>query len=245
MNNHTNKNYHQQNIKKNPYKVKTKSISSLPNTNSNQSKINNKNIKKIPLLNNSPLNSPIKILPNNNKSENDDLYDNLLYIEGKRIINNMNESIKIIDGKIIINRQKLFMNNINLLNHLFKNDNNKKLNEIKPIIKENYNIQTKKRKLRNKLNGSNYLNEISNIKLSSSSNKNNYMKHNKSKSNELYSNQKSKKEAILNQILNTVKINIKERNERSQIKKKSFNSYSNSNSHRTSKTFSPYNTIKN
>ena len=147
MNNHTNKNYHQQNIKKNPYKVKTKSISSLPNTNSNQSKINNKNIKKIPLLNNSPLNSPIKILPNNNKSENDDLYDNLLYIEGKRIINNMNESIKIIDGKIIINRQKLFMNNINLLNHLFKNDNNKKLNEIKPIIKENYNIQTKKRKL--------------------------------------------------------------------------------------------------
>ena len=137
MNNHTNKNYPQQNIKKNPYKVKTKSISSLSNTNSNQSKINNKNIKKIPLLNNSPLNSPIKILPNNNKSENDDLYDNLLYIEGKRIINNMNESIKIIDDKIIINRQKLFMNNINLLNHLFKNDNNKKLNEIKPIIKEN------------------------------------------------------------------------------------------------------------
>jgi len=135
MNNHTNKNYPQQNIKKNPYKVKTKSISSLSNTNSNQSKINNKNIKKIPLLNNSPLNSPIKILPNNNKSENDDLYDNLLYIEGKRIINNMNESIKIIDDKIIINRQKLFMNNINLLNHLFKNDNNKKLNEIKPIIK--------------------------------------------------------------------------------------------------------------
>ena len=90
MNNHTNKNYPQQNIKKNPYKVKTKSISSLSNTNSNQSKINNKNIKKIPLLNNSPLNSPIKILPNNNKSENDDLYDNLLYIEGKRIINNMN-----------------------------------------------------------------------------------------------------------------------------------------------------------
>ena len=36
MNNHTNKNYPQQNIKKNPYKVKTKSISSLPNTNSNQ-----------------------------------------------------------------------------------------------------------------------------------------------------------------------------------------------------------------
>ena len=52
-----------------------------------------------------------------------------------------------------------------------------------------------------------------------------------------------KKNIILHQILNSVQINLKEKNEKNKNKKKSFNSTSNSN--RTSKNLSPNNTIKN
>ena len=154
----------------------------------------------------------------------------------------MNESLKIIDGKFIISSKKIFMNNINFLHFLFRCDYKKKLKESKPIIKENYNnIETKKRKKRNKINSSNYLYENRNNKLSFSNK--NHNKHNKSKSNECYINQNSKKNIILNQILNSVQINLKEKNEKNKNKKKSFNSTSNSN--RTSKNLSPNNTIKN
>ena len=131
----------------------------------------------------------------------------------------MNESLKIIDGKFIISSKKIFMNNINFLHFLFRCDYKKKLKESKPIIKENYNnIETKKRKKRNKINSSNYLYENRNNKLSFSNK--NHNKHNKSKSNECYINQNSKKNIILNQILNSVEINLKEKNEKNKNKKK-------------------------
>ena len=48
----------------------------------------------------------------------------------------------------------------------------------------------------------------------------NHNKNNKSKSNECYINQNSKKNIILNQILNSVQINLKEKNEKNKNKKK-------------------------
>jgi hypothetical protein len=87
MNNHSNKIYPKQKGQKTSFKPNPKSsyiISSIKN--------NNNIKKKIPLLNLSSLKSPIKLIPNDihNKSEKEELYDNLLYIEGKRIKNNMN-----------------------------------------------------------------------------------------------------------------------------------------------------------
>jgi hypothetical protein len=108
------------------------------------------------------------------------------------MINNINKSLKIIDGKFIISSKKIFMNNINFLYFLFRCDYKKKLKESKPIIKEIIiTLKQRKEKKRNKINSSNYLNENRNNKLSFSNK--NHNKNNKSKSNECYINQNSKK----------------------------------------------------
>ena len=108
------------------------------------------------------------------------------------MINNINKSLKIIDGKFIISSKKIFMNNINFLYFLFRCDYKKKLKESKPIIKEIIiTLKQRKEKKRNKINSSNYLYENRNNKLSFSNK--NHNKNNKSKSNECYINQNSKK----------------------------------------------------
>ena len=68
----------------------------------------------------------------NNNIINESLFDDLLEIEGKRIINHLSNSIKLIkDGKFIINSKSLFNDNdTNIINNilLFKNEKKEKIN---------------------------------------------------------------------------------------------------------------------
>jgi hypothetical protein len=89
------------------FKTKVKSRNSIVSNTSNNSRKSNKNNSKVISLINPPINkSNGKIMINNLHTniidKNDSL--NLLFIERKRIINNLSESIKISnDGKFIIN----------------------------------------------------------------------------------------------------------------------------------------------
>ena len=102
-------------------------ISSKLNNNSNEdkeTKINKKNINNNQLINDI----------NNKNTENiehnviiDNLLDDILEIEGKRILNNLSESIiNTIDGRFIINSKKLFSLKYedSLLNNIKINNNN-------------------------------------------------------------------------------------------------------------------------
>ena len=214
-----------------------KSRPSIISNVSNNSRKSNKNNSKIISLINPPINkSNGKIMVNtihNNIDKNDILYDNLLYIEGKRIINNLTDSFQITkDGHFIINSKKILYNDKdNLLNKLFTKNKNIFF-ENKPKIKEN--------NINNNLTHRNSINKKNITKKILSPNKNNSISF--SKTNLVHKKSKSynKKEEIISQILNTVKVNKENEN-----KHKKENLYKIFNSHRTSKTFSSNSLMKN
>ena len=225
--------------KNNTFKTKVKSRNSIVSNASNNSRKSNKNSSKIISLINPPINkSNGKIMINNlhnNINKNDSLYDNLLFIEGKRIINKLSESIQITnDGKYIINSKKILYNDDEkLLNNLFTK-NNYIFFENKPTIKENqFNNGIYNFTHRNSINKKSITQKIL-------SPNNNDKSISFSKSNKVHKKSKSynKKEEIISQILNTVKIN-KENDHKKE------NLYKNFNSHRTSKTFSSNSILKN
>ena len=225
--------------KNNSFKTKVKSRNSIVSNASNNSRKSNKNNSKIISLINPPINkSNGKIMINNlhnNINKNDSLYDNLLFIEGKRIINKLSESIQITnDGKYIINSKKILYNDDEkLLNNLFTK-NNYIFFENKPTIKENqFNNGIYNFTHRNSINKKSITQKIL-------SPNNNDKSISFSKSNKVHKKSKSynKKEEIISQILNTVK-----RNKENEHKKE--NLYKNFNSHRTSKTFSSNSILKN
>ncbi len=225
--------------KNNSFKTKVKSRNSIVSNASNNSRKSNKNNSKIISLINPPINkSNGKIMINNlhnNINKNDSLYDNLLFIEGKRIINNLSESIKISnDGKFIINSKKILYNDDEkLLNNLFTK-NNYIFFENKPTIKENqFNKGIYNFTHRNSINKKSITQKIL-------SPNNNDKSISFSKSNKVHKKSKSynKKEEIISQILNTVKINKENEHKKENL-------YKNFNSHRTSKTFSSNSILKN
>ena len=225
--------------KNNSFKTKVKSRNSIVSNASNNSRKSNKNNSKIISLINPPINkSNGKIMINNlhnNINKNDSLYDNLLFIEGKRIINKLSESIQITnDGKYIINSKKILYNDDEkLLNNLFTK-NNYIFFENKPTIKENqFNNGIYNFTHRNSINKKSITQKIL-------SPNNNDKSISFSKSNKVHKKSKSynKKEEIISQILNTVKINKENENKKENL-------YKNFNSHRTSKTFSSNSILKN
>ena len=226
------------------FKTKTKSTASITTNQSNYSRKNKKkNTKKISFIHNTMSKSPIRVVnnysatfninknihDNNNKNENEndidninDLYENILMIEGNRIINNLNEGLKMTkEGKFIINTKKILTNNKNnILHNLFpKYKRNLKLNlqNSKEYIKIKRNISINNYNSRNKL-----INNYSTINLSSTLNKESKTSLlSKSTKSILKTNiKKSKKnlikdkDNIINQIFSTMKINNikKERN---------------------------------
>ena len=223
------------------FKTKVKSRNSIVSNTSNNSRKSNKNNSKVISLINPPINkSNGKIVINNFHTniidKNDSLYDNLLFIEGKRIINNLSESIKISnDGKFIINSKKILYNDdANLLCNLFTKNKNIFFDNNKPTIKENqFNNGIYNFTHRNSINKKNIAKKIS-------SPNNNNKSISFSKSNKVHKKSKSynKKEEIISQILNTVKINKENENKKENV-------YKNFNSHRTSKTFSSNSILKN
>jgi hypothetical protein len=225
--------------KNNSFKTKVKSRNSIVSNASNNSRKSNKNNSKIISLINPPINkSNGKIMINNlhnNINKNDSLYDNLLFIEGKRIINKLSESIQITnDGKYIINSKKILYNDDEkLLNNLFTK-NNYIFFENKPTIKENqFNNGIYNFTHRNSINKKSITQKIL-------SPNNNDKSISFSKSNKVHKKSKSynKKEEIISQILNTVKINKENEHKKENL-------YKNFNSHRTSKTFSSNSILKN
>ena len=225
--------------KNNSFKTKVKSRNSIVSNASNNSRKSNKNNSKIISLINPPINkSNGKIMINNlhnNINKNDSLYDNLLFIEGKRIINKLSESIQITnDGKYIINSKKILYNDDEkLLNNLFTK-NNYIFFENKPTIKENqFNNGIYNFTHRNSINKKSITQKIL-------SPNNNDKSISFSKTNKVHKKSKSynKKEEIISQILNTVKINKENEHKKENL-------YKNFNSHRTSKTFSSNSILKN
>ena len=225
--------------KNNSFKTKVKSRNSIVSNASNNSRKSNKNNSKIISLINPPINkSNGKIMINNlhnNINKNDSLYDNLLFIEGKRIINKLSESIQITnDGKYIINSKKILYNDDEkLLNNLFTK-NNYIFFENKPTIKENqFNNGIYNFTHRNSINKKSITQKIL-------SPNNNDKSISFSKSNKVHKKSKSynKKEEIISQILNTIKINKENEHKKENL-------YKNFNSHRTSKTFSSNSILKN
>ena len=135
------------------------------------------------------------------------------------MINNINKSLKIIDGKFIISSKKIFMNNINFLYFLFRCDYKKKLKESKPIIKEII-ITLKQRKEKKEIK---LIHQIICMKIEII----NYLFLTKIIIKIINQNQMNailikirKKNIILHQILNSVQINLKEKNEKNKNKKK-------------------------
>ncbi len=92
---------------------------------------------------------------------NENLFDDLLEIEGKRIINHLSDSIKITnDGKFIINTKSLFSDNdTNIINNILSFGDKKKEKT------KNTNLQNNNNKNLNKSNHINLFKEINNNKI--------------------------------------------------------------------------------
>jgi hypothetical protein len=207
---------------------------------------------------------------NNNNNIDDSLLENIYEIEGKRIINNLNNFLKIKDnGKIIINSKNILNSDDNIINYNNINNiltNEKKNDSTKRHISELSLNSTKNIKL-NKINSKNELknkiftpissktknfkNEISN-KLSlnkthiSTNSKNKTKREN---NNNIKNNKNIKKnndKDIYDYLLNTVQNNIKNNKNNSPFETKiSFlKSLSSDNSRNLSNNFAKKNLIK-
>lgn len=208
-------------------KTQTKSTASITTTQSNCSKhfriqskqislIKDRNKTPIRIINNS--NSKFTIDNNtnlnNNKMNNDSLYDDLLLIEGKRILNNLNEGLKkSSDKKYIINKQKIMNSDKNnLLENLFSNDKNKNLKNNLQKTKKIENTNNKYKKLnisrsRNRIEHSllnQYYSTINIQNQKSVLSKSTKTLNIKSKSNEKIKTHKKEKNNIISQILKTM-----------------------------------------
>ena len=204
------------------------------NNNKVHKKINSSIYSVISLNNEINNNSNI----NNNNNINDSLLENIYEIEGKRIINNLNNFLKIKDnGKIIINSKNILNNNDNIINYnnnnnIYNNNviTNEKKNDLKKRQISDLSLKSTKNPKLNKINSKNELknkiftpislktknfkNEISN-KLSlnkthiSTNSKNKTKREN---NNNIKNNKNIKKnndKDIYDYLLNTVQNNIK------------------------------------
>ena len=253
------------------FKIKTKSTASITTNQSNYSINKKKKNTKISFIHNTMSKSPIRVVnnysatfnlnkninTNNNKNENenyndniDDLYENILMIEGKRILKNLNEGLKITnEGKFIINTKKLLINNKNnILHNLFpKYKRNLKLiiQNSNDCIKIKRNKSIKNYHSRNKItNNYSTINLYSTLKKES---KNSFLSKS-TKSMLIKSNIKNSKknivndkDNIINQIFSTMRINNikKEKNKNNTNSKDYFNTI-----YKNNRTCSKISTIK-